>query len=252
MRWDPSQYARFSGPRMQPGLDLLARLPDLPARSVVDLGCGAGGLTELLARRFPGARVVGVDSSEEMLRKARQGSPRVSFELGDLARWSPPQPVDVLFSNAAYQWVPGHEELFPRLLGCVAEGGVFAAQMPRNFGAPSHVLLREVADLPRFRGRIQLRSEPVFPPERYYELLSPHAHQVELWETEYLHVLEGEDPVYQWTRGTAMLPVMAALEGAELDAFTEEYRARLRAAYPRRADGKTLFPFRRLFVLARR
>lgn len=256
MRWDPSQYGRFAGPRLQPGLDLLMRLSGVidPAdvRFAVDLGCGTGELTELLAERFSSARTIGFDSSEEMLRKATAQAKRASFELADIASWSSPEPVDVLFSNAAYQWLPDHEALFPRLLGCVREGGVFAAQMPRNFAAASHRLMREVAALPRFNGRVVFREEPVYPPERYYDLLAPLTSQLELWETEYLHVLEGEDPVFEWTKGTGLLPVFAALSGPDLDAFIAEYKERLRAAYPRRSDGKTLFPFRRIFLLAKK
>lgn len=251
MRWNPSQYGRFAGPRTQPGLDLIARLPDREVRTVVDLGCGSGELTAALAARYLQATVTGVDSSEAMLERASERYPELRWVSGDIATWRPHAPFDVVFSNAALQWVEGHEALFPRLLEAVAPGGTLAVQMPRNFDAPSHVLLREVAAEPRWAGRIALRSEPVWPPERYYTLLAPRVAGLELWETEYLHVLEGEDPVLEWVKGTALLPVQAALEGAERDAFVATYRERLRQAYPRRADGKTLFPFRRLFLLAR-
>ena len=250
MRWNPSQYVKFAGPRLQPGLDLIARLPELEPRRVVDLGCGTGELTALLAHRFPKAEVVGIDSSAEMLEKARARFPEIRFEQGDIADWS--GPVDVLFSNAALQWLDRHEQLLPRLLAQVAPGGVFAAQMPRNFDAPSHQRMRQLAAEAPWAGRIALREEPVFRPERYDELLRPGCAVLEIWETEYLHVLEGDDPVLEWTSGTALLPVKAALEGAEREAFIAGYRDALRQAYPRREDGRTLFPFRRIFLLARR
>ena len=252
MRWDPSQYSKFAGPRMQPGLDLIARLPDLDARTVVDLGCGSGELTAALASRYLKATVTGVDSSEAMLEQAAARFPELRWVAGDLGTWTAHAPFEVVFSNAAFQWVGDHERLFRCALDAVAPGGVLAVQMPRNFDAPSHRLMREVAGAPRWSGRISLRSEPVWAPERYYDLLAAHTSSLELWETEYLHVLEGEDPVLEWVKGTALLPVNAALEGEEREAFLATYRERLREAYPRRPDGRTLFPFRRIFLLARR
>jgi trans-aconitate 2-methyltransferase len=252
MAWDPSQYLRFAGPRFQPGIDLIHRLPELDTRCVVDLGCGTGDLTALLAARFPRARVVGLDNSREMLAKARASHPELAFEEADAAIWSPRFKPEVLFSNAALQWVPDHDELLPRLLSCVAEGGVLAIQMPRNFDQPSHTLIREVARELGVLGRLALRQDPVRSPADYYDLVAPHAAELEIWETVYLHALEGEDPVFEWTRGTALLPVFQALDGEELEGFLGEYRRRLSRAYPRRPDGRTLFPFRRVFVLARR
>lgn len=258
MRWNPSQYQRFTGPRLQPGLDLLARLPEVDeARLVVDLGCGTGELTRFLGPRYPLARTIGIDNSDEMLTRARSSegkgdADRVTFEAGDIATWVPPTPVDVLFSNAALHWVEHHETVFPRLAACVRPGGVFAAQMPANFAAPSHVLLRQVAALPAFRDRVRLPEEPVLASSRYFELLAPLARTVDIWETEYLHVLEGDEPVLDWVRGTALLPVQAALDSAALQAFVDIYGEQLAAAYPRRPDGRTLFPFRRLFMLVNR
>ena len=251
MRWDPSQYSRFARERLQPGIDLVSHLPEVPARRVVDLGCGTGELTELLASRFPNAvEVTGIDNSEAMLAKARSRLGRARYEWGDIATWRPREKVDVLFSNAVYQWLPDHHALFRRLIDFIAVGGVFAAQMPRNFAAPSHSMMRELAESPPYAGRVDLLSEPVLSPELYYNILSPLSADVQIWETEYLHVLEGDDPVFEWTRGTALLPVYAGLQGQELDAFLAEYKARLRSAYPRRSDGKTLFPFRRIFLVA--
>ena len=252
MAWNPSQYLRFAGPRFQPGVDLIHRIPEVEARHVVDLGCGTGDLTALLAARFPNARVVGLDNSPEMLAKARTNHPGLAFDEADAATWTPEVKPEVLFSNAVLQWVPDHAWLFPRLLSCVAEGGVLAIQMPRNFDQPSHTLIREVARDQGVLERLSLRPEPVMPPESYYDLLSKHARTLDLWETVYLHALEGEDPVLEWTRGTALLPVLEALSGREQDDFLGEYRRRLATAYPRRSDGRTLFPFTRLFIVASR
>ncbi|HET8729283.1 MAG TPA: methyltransferase domain-containing protein [Alphaproteobacteria bacterium] len=251
MAWNPIQYLKFAGPRLQPGLDLIARLPDARAERVVDLGCGTGQLTALLGERFPGAAVAGVDSSPEMLAKAAEAHPGIVWRQDDIATWTPGQPVDVIYSNAALQWLPSHETLLPRLVGQLTPGGVLAVQMPRNFRAPSHAAMRATAADGPWKGRIALREEPVLPPEAYYDLLAPRVASLEIWETEYLHVLEGPSPVLEWTRGTALLPVFEALEGQELEDFIADYSRRLDRAYPVRPDGRTLFPFRRIFLLAR-
>lgn len=249
MRWRPQQYGKFAGPRLQPGLDLLARLPDLEAREVVDLGCGTGELTSLLAQRYPGARTVGVDSSEQMLEKARERFAELTWERGSIESFS--RRADVVFSNAALHWVAQHREVFPRLVSLLSPGGVLAVQMPRNFEAPSHALVREVAALPPFAGRVTLPHENVLTAAEYYDVLAEHCSTLELWETEYLHALGGEDPVLEWVRGTTLLPVERVLAAEDFAAFVHEYRARLRVAYPTRSDGVTLFPFRRIFLLAR-
>ena len=182
----------------------------------------------------------------------------------DIATWSAPEPAALIFSTATLQWLEGHAELFPRLMRQLAPGGVLAVQMPRNFAAPSHALLREIAARAPWAERLRpltaagtgqaslLRLDPVGPPAFYYDLLRPLASGgLDLWETEYLHVLTGEDPVLEWVRGSALRPVLAALPAAEAAGFERDYAAALRAAYPRRADGRTLLPFRRIFMVAR-
>ncbi len=249
---------------MRPGLDLLARVPDLPSvRRAVDLGCGTGELTALLASRFPSARVTGLDSSEEMLARARARHAGIEFVRGDIAEFAeaaatakaqpPEEPLDLLFSNAALHWVPDHAALLPKLCAGIARGGALCVQVPHNFNEPSHTLLREICAMREFRSRVRLPEPPVLPPERYYDLLAPLSRDVDLWETVYLHVLEGEDPVLEWVKGTALLPVTEALAGdpEAQDRFLAAYRRRLREAYPKRKDGKTAFPFRRLFFVAR-
>ena len=252
--WDPAQYLRFAGPRLQPALDLLARIPLTAPAAVYDLGCGAGNVTRLLRERWPDARVTGVDGSPAMLEAAARAAPGVRFIHADLAAWAPPAPADVIFSNAALHWLDGHASLLPRLLGHLAPGGVLAVQMPRNHGAPSHTEMVRAVEAGPWRARLVplLRRAPVAAPAVYYDILAPHAGHLEIWETEYLHALEGDNPVVEWTRGSALKPLLDALEPPEREGFLADYGARMAAAYPRRPDGRTLFPFRRLFILAGR
>lgn len=225
---------------------------ETPGR-IADLGCGPGNATALLADRWPGADLVGVDSSEAMLAEARRGPVPARWIAADIAAWKADEPPDLIFSNAALHWLDRHEALLPRLLAMLAPGGLLAVQMPRNFAAPSHVLLREVAAEPPWRDRLAgaLRADPVRAPEAYYDLLAPVSSAVDIWQTEYLHVLQGEDAVLRWVRGSALTPVADTLGEAAFAAFEAVYRDRLREAYPMRSDGSTLFPFKRLFLVAR-
>lgn len=252
MSWDPAQYLKFAGHRLRPAVDLLNRVDaDAPAE-VYDLGAGTGNVTRLLAARWPGARVTGVDASAEMLAKATADAPGIAWERADLAAWRPPRPADVIFSNAALHWVGDHARLFPALLGALAPGGVLAVQMPRNFGAPSHTAIAEAARSGPWRVRLEplLRPAPVASPARYFDLLAPRAAEVDIWETEYVHVLEGQDPVKEWTKGTWLRPLLDALDEPERSRFEARYAELVAAAYPPRSDGRTLFPFRRLFIVA--
>lgn len=254
MSWDPAQYLAFAGPRLQPAVDLLSRIA-LPAPKLVfDLGCGAGNVTKLLRWRWTEARIVGVDSSPEMLKRAAAESPGTEWREADLAIWRPEAPADLVYSNAALHWLDDHATLFPRLLDALVPGGVLAVQMPRNHGAPSHTGMTAVAEAGAWSAKLRpvLRQRPVAEPGFYYDLLAPRTGSLEIWETEYLHVLEGADPVVEWTKGTALKPLLDALAGPERIAFLADYSARMRAAYPPRSDGRTLFPFRRLFILATR
>lgn len=250
--WDPGQYLKFADHRLRPALDLMARIPPIAARTVYDLGCGPGNITRMLAERWPGARVIGVDSSADMLARAKGQAPGAEFVQADLAHWSPPQPAELLFSNATYQWLNGHETLFPRLMSFVAPGGVLAVQMPRNFAAPSHTLLRDTVEDAPWRGRLAKlqRHDPVAAPQVYHRLLAPHAATLDIWEVEYLQRLVGPNPVVEWTKGTALRPFLDALAPAEQGAFLADYGRRVAAAYPPESDGATLFPFRRLFIVA--
>lgn len=259
-RWDPDQYARFEEARLRPGLELRDRVGHPGPRQVSDLGCGPGALTLALAVRWPRARITGVDHSPQMLERARATTaelpPGVSlaFERGDIATWAPARPQDVLFSNACLHWVPDHETLLPRLMGHLAPGGVLAFQVPVGLGEASHTAMGEVLQREDLGGHGLLEAlgrDWVLPAAEYLGLLTPHARQVDVWETRYLHVLQGEDPVLEWVRGAGLRPVLDALEGEERQRFLEGYGDALRRAYPRRADGTTVYPFPRLFVVAR-
>lgn len=255
MRWDPSQYARYADERGRPFADLLGRI-DAPApRRVIDLGCGPGTLTAGLAERWPDAVIEGVDSSAEMIASAAPlTTGRLSFRLGDVADFAVPRDADVVLSNATLQWVPGHRELLTRWAAELPAGGWLAFQVPGNFDSPSHVLMRTLADSPRWGGRlggVLRHDDAVAEPGEYADLLLAAGLQVDVWETTYVHVLNGEDPVLEWVRGTGLRPVLAALSDADAAEFSAEYGAELRAAYPAGPSG-TLFPFRRIFAVARR
>ena len=248
--WDPERYLVYADERGRPFVDLLHRVAATAPRRVVDLGCGPGTLTALLTERWPDADVLGVDSSPEMVqRTAEVEGPR--FEAGDVRTWEPGAPVDVLLSNATYQWVPGHLELLPRLVGHVAPGGWFAFQVPGNHHEPSHALLQRLADDPRFADLTRGVARPLsHDPQVYAAVLRDLGLSVDAWETTYLHLLTGEDPVFTWISGTGARPTLAALPDHLRDEFVTEYKALLRDAYPPGPHGTDL-PFRRVFVVAR-
>jgi trans-aconitate 2-methyltransferase len=253
MTWDVRQYEYFRDERSRPFHDLVAQIPPIEVASVVDLGCGTGELTSHLSTRWPEARVVGVDISEEMLAAAAaRANERLRFERGDIATWNPESPVDLILSNAALHWVADHGPLLDRLVGALAPGGLLAVQMPANFDAASHVLMAETAADGPWAEKLEgkLRSS-VHALSWYAERLLDLGLIVDAWETVYLHMLPGDDAVLAWVRGTALRPVLDALDEAERARFIAEYAARLRAAYPRGSYG-TLFPFRRIFFVAKR
>ena len=252
--WDPAKYLEFMGHRLRPALDLLVRVPATAPAVVHDLGCGAGNVTRLLVERWPGAAVTGVDGSAAMLEAARAAAPGVTWIQADIGAWRGPRPADVVFSNAALHWLDDHAGLFPRLVSGIAPGGVLAVQMPRNHGAPSHTEMVAAAETGPWRERLRpaLRARPVAGPAVYHDILAPHVSRLDIWETEYLHALEGDNPVVEWTRGSALKPLLDRLEEPERSGFLAEYSARIARAYPPRPDGRTLFPFRRLFIVAMR
>lgn len=251
--WDPALYLRFTDHRLRPALDLMARVPLPDAATIYDLGCGPGNVTKLIAERWPNAQVTGVDSSPEMLEKAR-AIPGIAWRHADLARWRADAPADLVYSNAAFHWLDDHATLFPHLLAQVRAGGFLAVQMPRQQIKPTHRILYEVAREPAWAATALpgLRENPVAEPQDYFEWLTRDAATLDIWEVEYLQVLEGENAVLNWVLGSIARPVVDRLPPDQQKAFLALYGERLAAAYPRRSDGRTLLPFRRLFIVAQR
>lgn len=254
--WNADQYTKFSVHRDRPFFDLMARVGHENPATIADLGCGTGHLTASLLERWPEAHVLGVDSSTEMLEKAvKHALPtRLEFIEADLRTWQPTNSFDVIVTNAALQWVLDHETLIPRLANLVTDGGWLAVQMPTNFDAPSHRLIREVSALEPFRAHLhQLEGEPRTQQSIswYITALSSLGFEVDAWFTDYQQILHGQNPVLEWVRGTALRPVLNALPTDLHDSFLSEYGARLLEAYPAQSFG-TLLPFKRVFFAARR
>jgi trans-aconitate 2-methyltransferase len=252
--WDPGQYLRYAGERARPFFDLLARVGAEDPGYVADLGCGPGNLTAALADRWPAAEIVGVDNSPEMIAAAgaeartRDG---LSFMLGDIRDWRPARPLDVLLSNAVLQWVPGHLEVVRRWPGLLAPGGWLAFQLPGNFDQPTHAILAALVRSQRWAPLLDgvVLNRQARSPAEYLDLLAGAGCSVDAWETTYLHVLPGPEPVVEWYRGTGLRPVLAALDPDQADRFIAEYSQRVAQAYPAAPYG-TVLPFRRVFVVA--
>jgi trans-aconitate 2-methyltransferase len=249
--WDPKQYLQFERQRTQPCIDLVTRIDTEPVNYAVDLGCGPGNSTAVLDKRFPSAKILGVDNSVSMIERAKKDYPACSFTQADATTWTSERPCDVILANAVFQWTGHHETLFPRLVQQLRPGGVLAIQMPRNFQSPTHQILRELARSDRWKSKMSER-EPywVQPPGFYYDVLSPVCSKLEIWETEYQHMMPDHDAIVEWYKGTGLRPYLEALNSQEQTEFIDEYRARLKAAYPRQKDGMIVFPFLRTFFVA--
>lgn len=256
--WDPGKYLTFADHRLRPGIELLDRIPLTDPTLIYDLGCGTGELAQIISNRWPDANVIGVDNSPQMLAKAQTLSDRIEWVEADIATWQPDQTPDLIYSNATLQWLDGHDTLLPRLFAAVAPGGCLAMQMPLSWGLPSHRLMRETLATGGPNGapigppeiRQSLDHVWVAEPAHYFDLLSPHAQTLDIWETEYLQVLEGENPVLDWVSGTGLRPVLNGLSPEDRDRFLPQYAAALHDAYPTRPNGQTVYPFRRLFIVA--
>ncbi len=250
--WNPTQYLRFGNQRLRPALDLLARVPLDAPRNVYDLGCGPGTATVHIKARWPEASITGVDGSIPMLDRAREEYPDINWQHGDLREWQPSTTPDLLYSNAALHWLGEHDKLFPRLANLLTEGGVLAVQMPRNFGEPSHTTIFDTIRAHGWRERLLplLNETPTQPPAFYYDLLRPMFSNLDVWETQYYQAMEGDRPVVEFTKGSFLRPILDTLSEEEASAFLNEYSERVGPSYPRRADGTTLLPFRRLFLIA--
>lgn len=283
--WDPEQYQAFSGPRQRAALDLLDRIPPIEAERIYDLGCGTGNVTRVMAERWSAAQIVGVDNSPDMLDMARsqeararkanedsrapgtepngaesaQQAPRViEWRLADVAAFKAPEPADLIYSNATLHWLPNHKTLFPHLIDQLRPGGVLAVQMPLSWYAPSHRLMREVLATGGPDGgplgdeelRTRFDQAPVMQAAEYYDLIAPLVERVDIWQTEYLHILEGKHPVFDWVAGAGLRPILQSLKGEAREHFLFGYRDRVRAEYPQNMHGQTLYPFPRLFIVA--
>ena len=247
--WDPAQYLRFAGERLRPAIDLLGRVPLESAARVVDLGCGTGNVTAILRQRYAEADVLGVDGSDDMLAKARTSVPGARFETADFGTWTPATPPDLIYSNAALHWSGDHETLFPRLVSLLAPGGVLAVQMPAMHNEPLRALQNEVAAKGPWAPLLAEAgfARGLLPVGEYYDMLRPRFAELDMWETIYLHVLQGPDAV----TGSSLRPFLDKLPPGLREDYRAAYSAALAPHYPRRADGSTLLPFRRLFIVGR-
>ena len=248
--WDPDRYLRFADHRSRPGIELLRRIPDIEARRIVDLGCGTGNLTALLARRWPDANTTGIDSSKEMIERARRDHPALSWAISSIETWVPDTRLDVIFSNAALHWVDDHEVLFRRLRSFLADDGVLAVQMADNWDAPTHRIPADVLDGGGWpdEARTALLRDRLSPATLYARWLQPAA--VDMWRTTYFQELSGDDPVWTWVTGSFLRPVLANLDSASRERFAQHCTALYREAYPPESDGTTTLPLSRLFVIA--
>ncbi len=252
--WDPNHYLSFDKHRLRPALDLISHIQVAEPDSIVDLGCGPGNITSILQDRWSEASVTGIDSSQEMLDKAHAHNPNILWKQADLKHWDADSAVDLLFSNAALHWLEDHGRLFPELLGNVVPGGTVAIQMPRNWQAASHASINEVIVEGPWKELLEpeILLEPSHSPEFYYDILAPLTDELTIWETDYIQVLEGENPVAEFVKGSWLQRFLQILEEPFRSEFETAYREKILNAYPKQADGKTLFPFKRLFILAQK
>lgn len=251
--WSAALYLKFEDERTRPARDLVAQVPVAAPRRVVDIGCGPGNSTELLVERWPEAEVSGFDSSPDMIEKARARQPDVSFELADTAAWQPAEPVDVIFANAVFQWLPEHPAIFQRLMGFLAPGGALAIQMPDNLGEPSHQQMRETAAEMPFAEKLKGAARAPLPAVSfYYDLLSPFSDRLDIWHTVYNHPLADAEAIVEWVKSTGLRPFLDPLVAQQRKLFIDHYTARIAKAYPKTANGKVLLRFPRLFIVAKR
>jgi len=253
MSWSAKQYVAFEDERTRPVRDLLAALPAIEARCAVDLGCGPGNSTELLAQRFPGAELSGVDSSADMIEAARKRLPQVRFETVGIEAWSAPGPFDVILANAVLQWLPDHAALLPALARRLGQGGALAIQMPNNLDSPAHRLMREIAADGPWAHKLSAAATArtaLASADWYYALLRSACGRADVWQTVYYHALSGgAGAIVEWFKGSGLRPFLDPLDAAERAAYIDRYQAALARVYPPLADGGVLLPFPRLFMI---
>jgi trans-aconitate 2-methyltransferase len=251
--WSPATYLQFEDERTRPARDLLAQVPLVAARKVVDVGCGPGNSTALLVARYPDAKIVGIDSSPAMLEEARRSLADGLFIEGDANTWLPDPDTDLVFANATYHWVPDHLMIFRRILSTLRPGAVLAVQMPDNLAEPAHQLMRQVAAHGPWTGRLAGADRAPLPPVgEYYDALQSEASRLDIWHTIYNHVLDGPEAIVDWVRGTGLRPFIDPLPPDERAEFLSRYQARIADAYPPATDGKVLLRFPRFFIIAAR
>jgi trans-aconitate 2-methyltransferase len=253
--WNAGQYLKFEDERTRPAIDLIRRIPLAEIRNAADLGCGPGNSTELIVDRYPGARVLGLDSSPDMLAKARTRVPEVSFEEADIATWNPDTRYDLIFANAVLQWLPDHPRLLARLAACLETGGYLAVQMPNNLHEPSHRLMQKVAQEGPWAEKLKdapVSREEIGSFEDYYSWLLEAGCSVDLWQTTYVHPLADGAAIIEWLKGTGLRPYLDPLSLEEQSRFLNQYHEEIEKAYPAQGDGKVLLRFPRLFFVAQR
>ncbi|MGH1349638.1 MAG: methyltransferase domain-containing protein [Methyloligellaceae bacterium] len=252
--WDPNHYLSFDSHRLRPAIDLISQISVEAPRAIADLGCGPGNVTNIIQERWSDASVSGVDSSQEMLDQAKERNAKIDWIRADLNSWKSENSFDLLFSNAALHWLDNHRELFPKLLANVAPGGIIAIQMPRNWQAPSHSSINEVIVEGPWKELLEpeIVLEPSHSPDVYYDILSPLTEKLSIWETDYIQVLEGENPVAEFVKGSWLQRFLQLLEEPFRSEFESAYREKVLNAYQKQSDGKTLFPFKRLFIVAQK
>ena len=254
--WNADQYLKFANERTQPSRDLVARIALDAPRAIVDLGCGPGNSTQVLVQRWPNAAVSGLDSSSAMIEAARRDYPNQDWSVGDISAWTaaPGATFDLVFANAALQWVPHHDTLYPALMNRVAPGGALAVQVPANREAAAHATMRALAGSDAWRPRFPsdgIREWSVEDAGFYYDRLAGRAAHLDIWYTDYVHIMDSAAAIVEWYKGTGLRPFLDALPSDSLrDQFLTEYLERLKPHYPPQTDGKVLFPFRRLFLVA--
>lgn len=251
--WSARQYLKFEDERTRPPRDLVAQIPLQAPRRIVDLGCGPGNSTELLVERFPQSEIVGLDSSPDMLRKARERLPQCKFIEADIATWQPEPGTDVIFGNAVMQWLPDHPAIMRRLLEALPPNGVLAIQMPDNTREPALRFQREVGESGSWKDHPEVKAAPrddLPSPEDFYDLLKPVATHIEIWHTVYNHVMASAAAITEWFKGSSLQPFLSPLGAADREKFLAAYTEKVKAAYQPRYDGKVLLRFPRLFILA--
>ncbi|MGO4306163.1 trans-aconitate 2-methyltransferase [Cupriavidus sp. RAF12] len=256
MTWSATQYVQFEDERTRPVRDLVGAIPTQQAKRVVDIGCGPGNSTEVLAARYPDAEATGLDSDQDMVTAARKRLADIRFDIADVATWNDPGPYDVILANAVFQWVPDHATLFPSLIKKLAPGGSLAVQMPDNLNEPPHLLMRDTAMNGRWSPKLSAAAEartPLASERWYYELLKPHCTRVDIWRTIYQHPLKGgAAAVVEWFKGSGLRPFLAPLDEAEKADYLRQYEAAIAKVFPALPDGTVLLPFPRVFIVATR